>query len=413
MGIEQQHAAYICSLGQQASDMGTQHAAQLQALQAQSSAELTQLATQHHTDATHLQQQLKDTQILLQEQHACHLVLQQEDHKLLLSQLATFLAWEQDDLALELRTSREAALRVLQTQHEQQLDGVQAKMLEQNVTALQGMCASNDTAAESLSARCVELTQGVSQLHSIQLEVLDITFRSDLAHVRQHQAQALAETHADYHARMAEAQTSHESAMSEAKALVTLESELAVQSQLIEADTHRVAELEALQATHEERLAELSTQHQQDQAESLRHLTQAMEQLSQEHALTVNMVETLWADKQADQHELHQQQLLDLSIQHDSRMTDLSVQFQQKLEAAEAQHEEQLTQMSSEQEAVQTALRQESTSERQQHSVQLVNLQLQSEQIEQKLRAELSAARASHSAGNQRYPELQAQLEVR
>ena len=146
---EKQHAAYVCSLGQQALDISTQHSAQLQALQAQHSAELSQLAKQHRTDAKFWHQQLKDCQTLLQAQHTCHLALQQEDHKLMMSQLATFLVWERDDLALEMHTSHDAALSSLHIQCEQQLDIVQARMLEQNVDALHGMYASSDTAADT------------------------------------------------------------------------------------------------------------------------------------------------------------------------------------------------------------------------------------------------------------------------
>ena len=294
-GTEEQHAAYVRSLGQQASDTSTQHSAQIQALQAQHSAELTQLATQHHTDAEYRHQQLKDCQALLQEQHAGHLALQQEDHKLMMSQLATFLVWERDDLALELRTSHDAALSSLQTQREQQLDAVQARMLEQNVDALHSMCASNDAAAEALVAGNVELTQGLSQLQSTQLEVLGITFRSDLEDVRRNHAQLLMDAQADYHARTAEANARHEAALNEAITLATQDAQLAVDSQLTEADTQHAAELEALQARHEEHVADISAQHEQDRTESLSHLSQALEQLSEEHALSVDMVETMWA----------------------------------------------------------------------------------------------------------------------
>ena len=412
IGTEEQHAAYVRALGQQASDTSTQHSVQLQALRAQHSAELSQLATQHHTDANNLQQQLNDCQTLLREQQTCHLALQQEDHKLMMSQLATFLAWESDDLALQLCTSHDAAWSSLHTQHEQQLEAVQAKMLEQNVDALQGICASSDAAAEGLIACNVELTQGLSQLHGTQIEVLSITFRCDLEGVRQNHAQVLAEAQAGYHARMEEANANHEVALNEAMFSVTQDSQLAVESQLTEADARHAAELEALQARHTEHLAEISTQHEQDQAESLSHLSQALEQLSEEHALSVDMVETMWADKQADQHELHQQQLLDMCMQHDSAMTDLTMSFNRQLEAAEAQREEQLSEMSREQEVVRTGLRQDAESDCQQHSVQLVNLQLQAEQTEHKLRAELSSDKAAAAAAIQRYQELQTQLEV-
>ena len=409
---EEQHAAYEHSLGQQASDMITRHSAQLQALHAQHSADLAQLATQHHGDAEFLQQQLTDTQLLLQEQRTCHVALQQEDHKLMMSQLATFLVWERDDLALDLRSSHDAALSSLHTQYEQQLDAVQARMLEQNVDALQSICASSDAAAKGLIACHVELTQGLSQLHSTQLEVLGTTFRSDLQDVRQSHAQVLTEAQADYHARMAEANARQEVALN-AMILATQDSELAIQCLLAEADTRHAAELQAMQVSHEEHLAEISAQHEQDQAESWSHLSQALKQLSEEHALSVDMVETMWADKQADQYELHQQQLLDLAMQHDSAVADLTASFREQLEAAEAQHNKQLSQTSSEQETVQTGLRQDAESERQQHSVQLVNLQLQAEQTEHKLRAELSAVSAADGAANQQFQELQTQLEVR
>ena len=409
---EQHQAAYVRSLGQQASDMITQHSAQLQALQAQHSADLAQLATQHHGHAKFLQQQLKDIQLRLPEQHTCHLALQQEDHKMMMSQLATFLVWEQDDLALDLRTSHDAALSSLRTQYEQQLDAVQARMLEQNVDALQGICASSDAAAQGLIACNIELTRCLSLLQSTQLEVQGITFRSDLQDLGQNHTQVVTEAQAEYHASMAEANARHEVAFNEAITSATQDSELAVQSQLAEADTCHAAELQALQASHEEHLAEISAHYEQDQAESLSHLSQALNQLSEEHALSVDMVETMWADKQADLYELHQQQLLDLAMQHDSAVADLTSSFREQLEAAEEQHEEQLSQMSSEQEAVQSGLRQDAESERQQHSVQLVNLLLQAEQTEHKLRAELSTARAADGAANQRYQELQAQLEV-
>ena len=412
-GTEEQHSAYVRSLGQQASDTSAQHSVQLQALQAQHSAELSQLATQHHTDVTFLHQQLKDCQMLLQEQHTSHLAIQREDHKLMMSQLATFLVWQRDDLVLELCASHDAAFSSLHTQYEQQLDAVQARMLEQNVDALQTICTSSDAAAEGLNACNVELTQDLSQLHSTQLEVLGMTFRSDLEDVKRNHAQDWADTQADYHARMADVNARHEAALSETMTLATQDSQLAVEFQLTEADTRHAAELEALQARQKEHLAEISTQREQDQAESLSHLSQTLEQLSEEHAQSVDMVETMWAHKQADQHELHQQQLLDLFMQHDSAMTDLTTSFREQLEAAEAQHEEQLSQMSCEQNAVQAGLRQQAESECQQHSVQLVNLQLQAQQTEHKLRAELSADRAAIAAANQRYQELQTQLEVR
>lgn len=331
---------------------------------------------------------------------------------MMMSQLATFLVWEQDDLALDLRTSHDAALSSLRTQYEQQLDAVQARMLEQNVDALQGICASSDAAAQGLIACNIELTRCLSLLQSTQLEVQGITFRSDLQDLGQNHTQVVTEAQAEYHASMAEANARHEVAFNEAITSATQDSELAVQSQLAEADTCHAAELQALQASHEEHLAEISAHYEQDQAESLSHLSQALNQLSEEHALSVDMVETMWADKQADLYELHQQQLLDLAMQHDSAVADLTSSFREQLEAAEEQHEEQLSQMSSEQEAVQSGLRQDAESERQQHSVQLVNLLLQAEQTEHKLRAELSTARAADGAANQRYQELQAQLEV-
>ena len=392
--------------------MSTQHSSQLQSLQAQHSTELSQLTSRHQADAEHLEQQHTDSRMLLQQQYTSYLALQQEEHKLMMSQLATFLVWERDDAALELRTAHDAALGSLHTQHEQQLDAVQGTMLEQNVDALQIICASSDAAAESLVTCNAELTEGLSQLHSAQLEVLGLTFRSDVEHARQDYARVLDEMRADYQAKMAEANTNHEVAMNEAMILATQDSELAIQSQLTEAGICHAAELDMLSASHKEYLAEVRAQRERDQAESLRHLNQAMEQLTHEHAVRVNMIESLWADKQADQHELHQQQLLDLSMQHDSAVTDLTLHFQEQLEAAQAQCDEQLSQMSSEQVSTEAKLMHDAEAERQQHSVQLVNLQLQFEQTEHKLRAELSAVRA-HAAADQQHQKLQTQIEVR
>lgn len=411
--IEEKHAAYVLCLSQEASEMSIQHASQLQALQAQHSTQLSQLAAQHQADVDSLQHHLADTQMLLQEQQSHQSALQQEDHKLMMSQLATFLVWERDDMAWELRTSHDAAFSSLRMRHEQQLDSVQAKMLEQNVDALQSMSANNTTAAESLVACNAELTQGLGQLHSAQVEVQDITCRYDVEHVKQTHAKALHEMQADHQARLAEANMSFESALNEALTLAAQDAELAAQSQLTEASAGHAVELAVLNTNHDEHLAQITAERERDQAESLCHLKQAAQQLADEHAQSVRMLDSLWADKRAHEHELQKQQLLDVSVQHDAAVDDLNICFYERLEAAQAQHDQQLSQMSSEQDSAQTRFRQGAESERQQHSVQLVNLHLQFEQTEHKLRTELAAARAASVTATQQYQDLQVQMQVR
>lgn len=409
---EGKHAAYVLCLSKEASEMSIKCASQLQTLQAQHSTELSQLAALHQADMDCLQHNLADTQMLLQEQHSDQCALQQEDHKLMISQLATFLAWERDDIAWELCTSHEAAFSSLCAQHEQQLDSVQAKMLEQNVDVLQCMCVHSNAAAESLVACSAELTQGLQQLHSAQTAVQDITCRYDVEHVKQTHAQALHEMQADHQAQMAEASMSFESALNEALTLAAQDTELATQSQLTEASAGHAVELAVLRSNHDELIAQMSAERERDQAEALCHLKEAAQQLSDEHAQSVSVLDSLWADKQANERELQKQQLLDLSMQHDAAVDDLNMHFYKRLEAAQAQHDQQLNQMSAEHESTQARLRQSAETERQQHSVQLVNLQLQFEQTEHKLRTELVAAKAVSVTATQQYQDLRVQMKV-
>ena len=414
---EEQHAKYVTKLAEEASASHalaqTQHADQLQALQAQHSAKLSKLALQHRTDTEWLQQELTHTHMLLQEQHASDLQLCQENHKLMTSQLVTFLAWEKDDLALELSIANNNALSRLSAEHEQQLHSVQSTMLQQNVDALQSLSVSQDSAAQSLIAQNADLTQALSELHNVQLDMRASEAGVSVAYMKQTHAEELNSMQAGCQVRLAEALAGHEIAMNEAMLLATQDSELAMQSQQIEIGAAHSVELETLRVSHQEHLAEISTQREHDQAESLSHLTQALEQLSNEHAQSLAALESIWTDKEADQQEAFQQQLLDLAMGHDSRTHDLRAQLQANLEAAQAFHDEQMSQLSSEHQTALTRLQADAETERQGLSVRLINLQLEFEQTERKMTKDLSTAAAAGAALEQQQADMCERLKVR
>ena len=414
---EEQHAVYVSQLAEEASashtSACTQHADQLQALQAQHSAELSQLASQHQTVTEWLQQQLTETHTLIQEQHLSCAEICREDHKLMVSQLVTFLAWEKDDLALELSMANDNALDKLSAQHEQQLHSVQSTMLQQNVDALQHLIVSQESSVQSLIAQHADLTHALSQLHGVQLEMQDAGFGISIVHMKQTHAQELDSMQASCQTRLAEAMANHEMAMNKFVLLATQDSELAAQSLQIETGAAHAAEHETLRLSHQEHLAEITTQREHDQAESLSHLTQAIEQLSNEHAHSMAALESLWTDKQADQQEAFQQHLLDLAMQHDSFTHDLRMQSQANLEAAQACHDEQMSQLCLEHQTALTRLQDDTETEHQGLSVRLVNLQLQFEQTERKLTNDLNTAAAAGATVEQQQADMREQLKVR
>ena len=153
----------------------------------------------------------------------------------------------------------------------------------------------------------------------------------------------------------------------------------------------------------------MAAQRQNDQAESLSHLTQALEQLSAEHAHSLAAVESRCTDAQTEQQHLHEQQLQDQSMEHDPLLTDTISHWQERLQLAEAAHSAEMTHLSAQNESYMCNVSQASEAAEQLHTVRLVNLQLELQQVQNKLKAEIVAAQAQHDATSS---ELQNQLQV-
>ena len=271
----------------------------------------------------------------------------------MLSQLATFLAWEKDDAVLHLNTSHEAEVTSLVMQQEQRLASVQAQVVQQNVDALNTIGESNKAAAQALVAQNAEVSQTLEELHVIELATLQITLGSS-----------------------------------------------------------RAAEIDSLSSEHRAHLTALAAQREQDRAESLSHITQALEQLTQEHAQSLAAAESSWAESNAQKQQLHQQQLQDLGMEHESTLTTLSNHWQERLQASQAQHDASLLRMSSEHESELSHLRQDAEVAQQLHAVQLVNLQLELEQMQRKAKAGLESAQLERAAALERHIDMQKRLQV-
>ena len=315
------------------------------------------LTSQHHSELDSLHYRLTDTTAMLNEQHASDLAFQAEQQKLMVSQLVTFLAWEKDDAMLELSTSHAAQLSSLVTQHDQQLDSVQAKMIEQSLDALNVVSASSQAAAQILTAEASDLTQDLDQLHSIELQTQQIAFALSLEEAHAEHAQSVQRLEAACEAQVAEAACSHETALRQALNSAAHDSETESQAQVGMLLTAHAAELESLMAEHEQHLTVIATQCTQDQAESLSHLTEAMEQLTHEHAESMASAELDWTHAQTDQQEQHKQQLLDLTMEHDSSLSDLTDGWQKRLQAAQLQHNAEMSHLSSEHDSAVTHIR--------------------------------------------------------
>ena len=410
--IKEEHACYVGQLASEASAAQTNQADQLEASNVQHSAELSQLASQHHTFTECLQQQLSDTVILLEEERASHTELSRQEQKLMMSQVVTFLEWERDDLAMGLSESHDAAIIRLEAQHEQQLDSVQSTMLQQNMSAVENLSQTNAAAAQALIAQHAELAEDQSQLHDAQLSIQGLVFQNDVEQLQLAHADHLQVTKAEWELKTVEAAAAAEAAVSEGVSLAAQDSELARQCCQLERAAQHAAEVDMLRCNHQQHLAEIAIQHEADQAESLSHLTQALEQLSHEHAQILASSESARADREADQQEAFQQQLLDLSILHDSFIADVNTQKHEQLQAAQALHDAYMGQICSEHESALTKLQGAIEAERQLHSVQLINLQLDFEQTERQLTSELHAAESSCTASKQRHQELRQQLQV-
>lgn len=410
--LQKQHADYIRQLASEASQLSTSASVQLAANQTQHSAQLAAVTSQHNAELASLQQQLADGDSVLRAEHASNVEFHQEEQKLMVSQLATFLAWEKDDAMLELRTSREAELSSLRAQHEQQLDSVQAKMIEQNVVALRAMSASSEAAAQGMIAQNADLTQDLSELHRIELESQHVAYSLRLEDDNADHAGLIEHLESEWELKMAEAKASHEAALAQALTSAAQDSEYISQSHVKTLLSTHAAELHSLTAEHQQHLAELTAQREQDQAESQSHLTQALEQLIQEHSHSLASAESYWTDACTDQQQLHQQQLLDLSMEHDSALANLTICWQGQLQAAQAQHDAELTHISSQHDSGLGQLREQAESTQQLHTVQLVNLQLELEQTERKLRAEVTSAQAEHATVVKTYAGLHKQLQV-
>ncbi len=406
---EQYHARYIHQLASQASQLSSSASAQLAASDAQHSAEVEFITSQHQSELDSLHHQLTDTTAVLNEQHASDLAFQAEQQKLMVSQLVTFLAWEKDDAMLELSTSHAAQLSSLVTQHDQQLDSVQAKMIEQSMNA---MSASSQAAAQALTAETSDLPQDLNQLHSIELQTQQIAFSLSLEEAHAERAQSVQSLESAWEAKVAEAKRSHETALRQALNSAAHDSETESQAQVGMLLTAHASELESLMAEHEQHLTVIATQRTQDQAESLSHLTQAMEQLTHEHAQSLASAELDWTHAQTDQQEQNKQQLLDLTMEHDSSLTDLTDGWQKRLQAAQSQHDAEMSHLSSEHDSAMALIREGAELAQQLHAVQLINLQLEFEQAERKLRADVSAAQHAHATAFALHTNLQHQSQV-
>jgi len=413
---EQQHARYIHQLASQASQLSISASAQIAASDAQHSAEVGLITSQHQSELDSLHHQLTDTAAMLNEQHASDLAFQAEQRTLMVSQLVTFLAWEKDDAMLELSTSHAAQLSSLVTQHDQQLDSVQAKMMEQSLVALNAMSASSQAAAQAaaqaLTAETSDLTQDLNQLHSIELQTQQIAFSLSLEEAHAEQAQSVQSLESAWEAKIAEVRRSHETALGQALNSAAHDSETKRQAQFGTLLTAHAAELESLVAEHEQHLTVIATQRTQDQAESLSHLTQAMEQLTHEHAQSLTSAELDWTHAQTDQQQQYKQQLLDLTMEHDSSLADLTDGWQKRLQAAQSQHDAEMSHLSREHDSAMALIREGAESVQQLHAVQLINLQLEFEQAERKLRADVCAAQHAHAAAVALHTNLQYQSQV-
>ncbi len=370
------------------------------------------ITSQHQSELDSIHHQLTDTTAVLNEQHASDLAFQAEQQKLMVSQLVTFLAWEKDDAMLELSTSHTAQLSSLVTQHDQQLDSEQAKMIEQSLDALNAVSASSQAAAQALTAETSNLTQDLNQLHSIELRTQQIAFSLSLEEAHAEHAQSVQSIESACEAEVAEARRSHETALRQALDSAAHDSETESQAQLGTLLTAHAAELNSLMAEHEQHLTVIATQRTQDGAESLSHLTQAMDQLTHEHAQSLASAELDWTHAQTDQQEQYKQQLLDLNMGHDSSLSDLNDGWQNRLEAAQSQHDAEMSHLSSEHDSAMAPIREGADSAQQLHAVQLINLQLEFEQAERKLRVDASAAQHAHAAAVALHTNLQHQSQV-
>ncbi len=370
------------------------------------------IISQHQSELDSLHHQLTGTTDMLNEQHASNLAFQAEQQKLMVSQLVTFLAWEKDDAMLELSTSHAAQLSSLVTQHDQQLDSVQAKMIEQSLDALNAISASSQAAAQALTAETSNLTQNLNQLHITELQTQQIAFSLSLNEAHAEHAQSVQSIESACEAEVAEAGRSHETALRQALNSAAHDSETESQAQAGTLLTAHATELESLMAEHEQHLTVIATQRTQDQAESLSHLTQAMEQLTHEHAESMASAELDRTHAQTDQQEQYKQQLLDLTMEHDSSLSDLTDGWQKRLQAAESQHDAEMSHLSSEHDSSVTHIREGAESAQQLHAVQLINLQLEFEQAERKLKADASAAQHAHAAAVAVHTNLQHQSQV-
>lgn len=407
---QQQHADYISQLASEASQLSASASAQhseLARLETQHSSELALLISQHQSELESAQQQLTDTENMLSEQHASDLEHYEEAHKLMTSQLVTFLAWEKVDIALEASTSHEGIISSSAAQHEQQVDAVQAKMIDQSTDTLKALSESSEAAAQGLIAQTGELAQDLSELHRVEVETQQIAFTLRLQQEGVDHALSVQHLESKWESSLLEGRRDHEAALTEALSSAAQDS-----AQMTSLLSAHAVQLDALTAEHAQHLSKIAAQREQDRAESLSHLTQALEQLSQEYTHSLASAELFWTDAQTDQQQLHQQQLLDLSIQHESATSDVNNKCQERLQAAQAQHDTELGHVSAEHALMLCQLREDAESAQQLHAVQLVNLQLESEQAQHELRADVRAAQSELTKAVATYLDLQEQLQV-
>lgn len=370
------------------------------------------LTSQHQAELALMQQQLADTVTALNEEHSSDLQYYAEEQKLMMSQLVTFLAWEKDDAILELDAAHETGTSTLLCEHQQQLASLQAKMMEQNVDALEAVSVSSEAAAQAMTAQTAELTHDLQQLDSVELETQQIALRLSLNQVRHEHAQSIQRLDAMWELQLAEAKDSHQDALNAALTSAAQDSGFEIQTQANAMLCAHADELKLLMAQHEQQLADIATQREQDRAESLSYLTQALEQLQHEHAHSLASAEWDWTHAQTEQQALHQQLLADLTMAHESSLTTLTHHWQEQVHAAKSEHDTEIACWSLEHDAAVSQLREDAQSAQQLHDVQLINLQLECEQTERKLNADVKSAQTKHAETVAQHAELQTQLQV-
>lgn len=409
-----QHAAQLQCLAEQcalhSSQASAKQANQQALLQHAYSADLAHLRDLHSAEITSLQLQLEQTESDHSAQLSSELEHCSSQHRTDLAQLATYLSWEQDELLLRIATAHQTAVKQLESQHEQEVDTLQRATVRQTADTLDAVSLHAEQDAQQTVIVVVdELTQGLRELHAIEL-----SFQAFLA--QQQRAEIVAE-HTD---EMRQQETRWQQQLTEAvsqceqqvRHSATQASEAESQAQLQQLSATHAETVEALASAHMQHLAEVEAQRAQDRAESEAVLSDAIQQLAAEASHQLSTASVFWDDQQQLLLQQHRDNLLHMQMQHESATAQLTQQQQQQLEALSAQHDTEQAQLSSQHESQLSCTHQQAESAQQVHLVQITNLQLEHEQAELGLRAELACVKEARAEAMLASKQLQIDVQV-